>query len=65
MNIIYNGNLLKLDKPYILNDLLIKLDVNEPFAVAINNKFIPKILFNEIKIMSGDNVEIVYPMVGG
>lgn len=40
-------------------------DAKSPFAIAINEQFIPRDQYSSTQLKPGDRVEIVSPMQGG
>lgn len=40
-------------------------ELEPPFAVALNKKFIPQSQYEKVTLQDGDNIEIVTPMQGG
>ncbi|MEN9277813.1 MAG: sulfur carrier protein ThiS [Thermostichus sp. DG_1_5_bins_95] len=48
-----------------LADAVATAAVNAPFAVAVNQEFIPRSRYAETSLREGDRVEIVAPTVGG
>lgn len=41
------------------------VDANKPYAIAVNENFIPKANYSNITISEGDSIEILSPMQGG
>lgn len=49
-------------------DEVIKLTTraaSTPFAIAVNERFIPKRDYSQISLQEGDRIELVSPMQGG
>ncbi len=67
MNICINGVMHMIDMPLNLIELLEKegFQQDKGFAVAINQTFIPRSLYEQTWIQAEDHIEIVMPMQGG
>jgi sulfur carrier protein len=48
-----------------INDVLIMIDAQPPFAVAINYEFVPKTRHAEEVLYEGDEMEVIAPVTGG
>jgi sulfur carrier protein len=48
-----------------INDVLVIIDAQPPFAVAINYEFVPKTKHAEEVLSEGDEMEIISPVTGG
>jgi len=65
MAIIVNGKLQPLPAPATLEVLLHALRPSYPFAVALNNEFLPVASYELCLLSDGDSIEIVNPSAGG
>lgn len=65
MFIVVNGFKHPLPEPQTLEELLSRLSLRTPFAVARNEEFVPSGNYHECRIYPGDQIEIVCPMAGG
>jgi sulfur carrier protein len=65
MSIVVNGQLQPLPAPPTVAALLLALAPAVPFAVARNEKFVPRAKYKECSIQSGDRIDIVHPTAGG
>ena len=65
MFVIVNGKRQQMSEPLTLAALLLALSPRGPFAVARNNEFIPRCLYNDCVVEPGDNIDIIQPTVGG
>lgn len=67
MKIYVNGKQVKTIKDTNLKDLLKNIFLGKPgaYAIAINNQFIPKSIYEDIVIKEGDQIEILTPHPGG
>jgi sulfur carrier protein len=48
-----------------LASLLEELAFQGDFAVAVNSEFVPRSLYDDHKIQSGDQVDVLSPIAGG
>ena len=48
-----------------IDDVLIMIDAQPPFAVAINYEFVPKTRHTEEVLHEGDEMEVITPVTGG
>lgn len=48
-----------------IDDVLVIIDAQPPFAVAINYEFIPKTRHAEEVLHEGDEMEVIAPVTGG
>ena len=48
-----------------IDDVLIMIDAQPPFAVAINYEFVPKTRHAEKVLHEGDEMEVIAPVTGG
>lgn len=48
-----------------LNQALQYSDACQPFAVAVNQQFIPRSAYGATILKAGDCIEIVHPVTGG
>ena len=65
MTVYINAEPVEQDGISNLQQLLEKHAGNGPFAVALNENFVPKTAYAETEIQEGDKIEIVAPMQGG
>ncbi len=65
MQITLNGESIVLDNQVNIVQLLSRLEISGRLAVEVNQRIIPRSLFSNYKIKSGDNVEIVEAIGGG
>ncbi|MDP5211701.1 sulfur carrier protein ThiS [Pseudoalteromonas tunicata] len=66
MNIIFNGQTLALATAQInLTELLQRQGAQEPFAVAVNQAFVPRSRCDDYQIQAGDSIELLSPIQGG
>ena len=65
MLITVNGKTCNFETVVTIQDLLDKLQLTGRLAVEINNEIIPRSLFSEREIHSGDAIEIVHAIGGG
>ena len=65
-----NGNffpLMELKNSTLQNilEIFLKKEIKKKFAVAVNEKLVPKEMWKNKKIFHNDKIEIVYPFKGG
>jgi len=66
ITICLQGNLISVEPTLLLNQFLIKQGyVENNFAVAINQKFIPRTRYAGLTLQEGDVIDIIMPMQGG
>lgn len=65
MNIIINGQNFSIEERGSLKDVIALFGAVPPFAAAINGGFVPRSDYLDTIIEEGDEIEIVYPVVGG
>jgi sulfur carrier protein len=65
MFIIVNGHTHPLPEPQTLATLLLSLSPAAPFAVALNEEFVPRGTYEACRISAGDRIDIVHPTAGG
>ena len=66
MNIIFNGQTLALATAQInLTELLQRQGAQEPFAVAVNQAFVPRGRCDDYQIQAADSIELLSPIQGG
>lgn len=65
MQITLNGESISLDNQVNIVQLLTRLEISGRLAVEVNQRIIPRSLFSNYEIKSGDNVEIVEAIGGG
>ena len=66
MNITINGETKSIEGVELLDDLLTRLKLNAAyFAVAINEKVIPRSEYTTTKVSDGDQIEVIHAVGGG
>ena len=65
MNILINGTTHHLDNAKTVADLIVQMQPETPFAMAVNTVFVPKSAYENTQLKDGDQVEIVRPVAGG
>lgn len=65
IQVICNGEVRQLPGGRTLAELLPTLTSACEFAVAINEEFVPKGAYAEVRLVEGDRIELVIPMEGG
>jgi len=65
MNIEINGNSVSIASSELSQILSEHVDNSAPFAVAINETFIPKSQYEGTTVNENDKIEILSPMQGG
>lgn len=65
MNLIINGEKRDVESNTTLLALLSKLGASEPYAVAVNQSFVPREQCEGIILADGDQIEILSPIQGG
>ena len=65
MNILINGKVQDIANAPTLADLIVQIQPEPPFAVAVNTVFVPKSAYENTQLKDGDQVEIVRPVAGG
>ncbi|GLS25945.1 sulfur carrier protein ThiS [Marinibactrum halimedae] len=66
IRIVFNGVEHQLSETITLSTLTEKFAPKEQkFAVAVNEQFVPKSLYEETSVQDGDTIELLTPMVGG
>lgn len=64
--IYFNDEVHQMEPTLSLHDLLIqKNHVEQHFAVALNNQFIPRLSYKTTMLQASDRVDIIVPMQGG
>jgi sulfur carrier protein len=48
-----------------LEELLVLLSPQRPFAVAHNHEFVPSSVYAQCEVKDGDEIDIVHPSAGG
>ena len=48
-----------------IDDVLMMIDAQPPFAVAINYEFVPKTRHADELLREGDEMEVIAPVTGG
>ena len=65
MKVSLNDNIIELQDTATLADLLAQNPATEPFAIAVNTKFVAKTEYANFKLQDGDLIDIVQAVVGG
>ena len=67
MQITFHGKIMTFDSPLPVSEVLLYLDskVAEPFALAVNNEFVPRSQYGQTILKDGDEMDLVTPMQGG
>ncbi|WP_370981362.1 sulfur carrier protein ThiS [Agaribacterium sp. ZY112] len=65
MNIILNDQQQELSSSALSELISTAVTGDAPFAIAINEQFIPRSEYNNTELKDGDRVEILSPMQGG
>lgn len=65
INIYFNSEAQQI-QPQVLQDFLLQKNHTDlHFAIAINNKFVPRAVYSTTLLRDGDRVDIIVPMQGG
>jgi sulfur carrier protein len=66
MSVLVNGEPVGLaGEPATLDQLLLLVAPQKPFAVALNCEFVPSSNFPQCELKDGDQIDIVHPSAGG
>ncbi|MEI7530375.1 MAG: sulfur carrier protein ThiS [Betaproteobacteria bacterium] len=65
MRIYINQKVRELGHPTHLVELLNDIQPKKPFAIAVNNLFIPKDDYDNTLLHEEDHIEIISPVTGG
>ncbi len=65
MRVLINQKPYDLPEGTTLAEAIAQVEVNGPFAVAVNLEFVPRARYGQTRLQEGDQVEIVVPSVGG
>ena len=66
INVTINGDALKFESALSLDELLMKLDIEQDkVAIEHNREIVPKSTFHRVQVADGDNLEIVHFIGGG
>ena len=65
MNIKINGEAISTHQKSLVKIIENQIEKNTPFAIAINEHFVPKSNYENTVISEGDCIEILSPMQGG
>ncbi|QXK92206.1 sulfur carrier protein ThiS [Neoehrlichia mikurensis] len=65
INVKINNNSKTLPLNTTLSEVLDNYNAGISFAVALNNKLVPKAHYEGVYLKDGDVIDIVYPMQGG
>ncbi|MFC3152837.1 sulfur carrier protein ThiS [Litoribrevibacter euphylliae] len=64
MEVLVNGETKQVSSG-TLQSLLQELAFEGDFAVAVNSEFVPRSLYSEQVIQSGDQIDVLSPIAGG
>jgi sulfur carrier protein len=65
MPLIANGRQVPMPDPSTLENLLERLQLRQPYAVARNEEFVQRSKYRQCTLMDGDRIEVVHPAAGG
>ncbi len=66
ITIYFNDEPLQIDPAQLLHQFLAHQDYSDhPFAVALNNKLVPRAEYSTTTLHPGDHIDIIIPMQGG
>lgn len=65
MNVFINQNERELADGATLADAIALLDMQPPFAAAVNLQFIPRAQHAQTRLQPEDRVEVIVPVTGG
>ena len=65
MFVLVNGKPYPLSQPGTLAALLRSVSLRAPFAVALNEEFIPRGTYEECLVHPNDRIDIIHPTAGG
>ncbi|MCJ2543053.1 sulfur carrier protein ThiS [Thermostichus vulcanus] len=65
MRIVINQEPRELPDGLTLAEAVALLEVSSPFAVAVNQNFVPRTQYAQTPLQEGDQLEILTPVVGG
>ena len=65
MSLTVNGQATAIPVPPTLETLLAALHPQRPYAVALNEEFVPASAYQICELSDGDRIEIVHPSAGG
>lgn len=65
MNVFINQHERELADGATLADAIALLDMQPPFAAAVNLQFIPRAQHAQTLLQPGDRVEVIVPVTGG
>jgi sulfur carrier protein len=65
MFVFVNGNPYPLPQSVTLAAMLRSVSPPVPFAVALNEEFIPRATYEDCLVQPNDRIDIVHPTVGG
>jgi sulfur carrier protein len=65
MRILVNQVVKEVPHNSTIDDVLVMIDAQPPFAVAINYEFVPKTRHAKEVLREGDEMEVIAPVTGG
>ncbi len=65
MKVFINGNEFETEQGTTLTRLLSNYGAREPFAVALNGRFVPRSQCESVQAQEGDKLELLSPVQGG
>lgn len=65
ITIFFNDENHQIETQSLQEFLLYKNHFNSHFAIAINNQFIPRAVYETTLLSDGDRVDVIIPMQGG
>lgn len=60
-----NGQEKQLPQPMTVQQALAIWQPAEPYAIALNNEFVPRSLYDQTRLSAKDQIDIVSPITGG
>ena len=64
IEVIVNGKPVEVEENLLLSDLIARQQ-QQDVAVAVNQQFVPRGLYQQTQLKAGDQVELLVPMQGG
>ena len=65
MNIMLNKTIHEIEPGATLADALTLLQVQPPFAAAVNMQFVPNTHYAQTLLQPDDDIEVIFPVTGG
>lgn len=65
MRVIVNQEAREVPENSTIDDVLLLINAQPPYAVAINYEFVPKTRHAEEVLHEGDEMEVITPVTGG